>query len=202
MLYGKAGLAWADGKTRATPNGGVDLPGSGESGVEWGWTVGGGVERTVTPRWTVKAEYGFISFGDESFAAPVSRFQTNPPTPVLVSAPSARSDVSTDIHLFEIGMNYKLGPVSVQQTGWGVGSDLQPSAGTVAVAGVRYVHGWGQCHKDLGLARHGLAALASRLTYDDSGINGWGGLCAGRYLVRPHDQGRRRHRLGARAPER
>ncbi len=43
------------------------LPGTEESGVQWGWTVGDGVERAIAPRWTLKAEYGFLSFGDEGF---------------------------------------------------------------------------------------------------------------------------------------
>jgi outer membrane protease len=41
---------------------------------------------------------------------------------------------------------------------------------TEITAGVRYVHGWGQFHKDLGISS--VASLASRLTYDSTGTDG------------------------------
>lgn len=170
LLFGKAGLAWAHSEVEARPNGGEGLPGTRDSGVEWGWTVGGGVERAVSPRWTVKAEYGFLSF-DQSLTAPASHFQTAPPGPAITGTPAARTDIAHDIHQFKLGMNYKLGG------GGGVHAETQHAAGWSApgltlTAGVRYVYGWGQFHKDLGLQKRGLTALASRLTYDNEPING------------------------------
>jgi opacity protein-like surface antigen len=55
LLFGKAGLAWTHLDLHAKPNGGGGLPGTEESGVQWGWIVGGGVERAIAPRWTLKA---------------------------------------------------------------------------------------------------------------------------------------------------
>jgi len=44
--------------------------------------------------------------------------------------------------------------------------------GVTLTAGMRYVYGWGQFHKNLGLPHRGVRSLASRLTYDNSPING------------------------------
>lgn len=177
LVYGKAGLAWRHGEIDVTPNGGIGRPGTEESGVQWGWTVGAGIERAIAPRWTVKAEYGFLAFDDEGFAAPASLFQPAPPLGAFDPVAGARTDISTDIHQFKLGMNYALGGVSSQAERDAGGKSLSPGAevpakGTELKVGVRYVHGWGQFHKDLGLQRRGLAALASRLTYDNDDING------------------------------
>ena len=170
LIFGKAGLAWTHTEIEARPNGGVGLPGTRASGVEWGWTIGGGVERAVSPRWTVKAEYDFLSF-DQSLTAPASRFQTAPPGPAMAGTPAAGTDASHDIHQFKVGMNYKLG--AAQDANFAPREASLPTApGTTLTAGVRYVYGWGQFHKDLGIQGRGLTSLASRLTYDNEPING------------------------------
>jgi opacity protein-like surface antigen/outer membrane protease len=176
LVYGKAGLAWLHGEVDATPNGDIGKPGTDESGVQWGWTVGAGIERAIAPRWTVKAEYGFLAFDDQGFTAPSSRLQFEPPRGELVSVPAARSDISHDIHQFKLGMNYGFGGYSEAGHGGG-GKSLSPNTGvptqgTTFTIGARYVYGWGQFHKDLGLHRRGVAGLASRLTYDNDDISG------------------------------
>ena len=37
----------------------------------WGYTVGGGVERKIGPRWSVKVEYLYYALQDQSFGEPV-----------------------------------------------------------------------------------------------------------------------------------
>lgn len=171
LLYGKAGLAWAYGDLHAKPNGGVGLPGTGGSFTEWGWTVGGGVERAIAPRWTLKAEYSFLGFDDQGLTAPASLFQSAPPEGQLAPSPAARTYVSQDIHVFKLGMNYRLGG------GGSLWQDVlsppkEAPRGTEIAAGVRYVHGWGQFHKDLGIPGGGLTSLASRLTYENTDTDG------------------------------
>lgn len=168
LVFGKAGLAWAHSRTDATPNGGGGLAGTGNSGVDWGWTVGGGVEHAVTPRWTVKAEYDFLSFA-QSFVAPSSILQIAPPGPASAPVGASRTDISQDIHQFKVGMNYRFGAAqpAVKTTQRSV-----PSKAVTLTAGVRYVYGWGQFHKDLGIQHIRLTSLASRLTYDNSPVNG------------------------------
>ncbi|WP_159079853.1 outer membrane beta-barrel protein [Methyloceanibacter sp. wino2] len=179
LLYGKAGLAWATGDLQAIPNGGLQVPGTAESGTEWGWTVGGGVERALSPRWTVKAEYGFLSF-DQGFVAPSSRVQPRPPQPGFEAAPSARTDLSQNVHLIKLGVNYRLGPAAEMAAG--ASGDSASTQGTLArdtmapgyalTTGARYVYGWGQFHKDLGIPNQGLGSLASRLTYENTDTHG------------------------------
>lgn len=171
LVYGKAGLAFAHGELHAKPNGGVGLPGTGGDFSDWGWTVGGGLERAVAPRWTLKAEYGFLSFDGQRFTAPASLFQATSPGGALSPAAAARTHVTQDIHQFKLGMNYRLG---------GGGSLLQDvlsppkdaAQATELKAGIRYVHGWGQFHKDLGIPHRGLTSLASRLTYENTDTDG------------------------------
>ena len=135
------------------------------------------IERAITPHWTVKAEYGFLAFDDKGFAAPASEFQPAPPLGAFDSVAGARTDLSADIHQFKLGMDYALGEVPSEARQELGGKSLSahpeiPARGTSLTVGARYVYGWGQFHKDLGLQRRGLAALASRLTYDNSDISG------------------------------
>ena len=38
-----------------------------DSGTHAGWTVGAGAEMALTPNWSVKAEYLYLSFAERSF---------------------------------------------------------------------------------------------------------------------------------------
>jgi opacity protein-like surface antigen len=173
LLYGKAGLAWEHFKADATVNGGFGLGRASTSGLDAGWTVGGGVERAVSPSWSLKAEYDFLSFGGQGFTAPASVQQING---AMINTAARATDISQDIHRFKIGMNYHLGGDTSQGDGFlsafAPGGPAPAPAGTEIEAGVRYVRGWGQFHKDLGLQGMGVSGLASRLTYDGSGTDG------------------------------
>ena len=63
LIYGTGGYAWADTKLTATALG---LTAS-ESHVLNGWTAGAGVEVMFAPKWSVKAEYLYRSFGSQNF---------------------------------------------------------------------------------------------------------------------------------------
>jgi outer membrane immunogenic protein len=65
LLYGTGGLAIADTKVSAT-NGVVALS---DSNTKAGWTAGAGIEWMFMPRWSLKAEYLFRSFGSQTFFA-------------------------------------------------------------------------------------------------------------------------------------
>ncbi|MEG6508322.1 outer membrane beta-barrel protein [Methyloligella sp. 2.7D] len=173
LVYGKAGLAFAHYELAAKPNGGLGLPASRESDVAWGWTIGGGLERALTPRWSVKAEYGYLSF-DESFRAPASLQQTAPPSGGYSGLAGAGTDNDLGIHQFKLGMNYKLGAPAGDFPD--APSAMTAPGGYVLTLGTRYVYGWGQFHKDLGLQKRGLTSLASRLTYENESTHGWEGF--------------------------
>jgi opacity protein-like surface antigen len=171
LLYGKAGLAWAHGALEAIPNAGLGLANTRDGGTQWGWTVGAGLERAIAPRWTVKAEYAFLAF-DESIVAPASQFQHVPPLGALTAFPSARAGISQDVHVFKLGMNYRLsGAASASNETFPHEAPISPTR-TEIQAGARYVHGWGQFHKDLGIPGLGIRSLASRLTYETDGVDG------------------------------
>ena len=178
LLFGEAGLAWAHTEIDATANDQFGSPTTRSQGVRWGWTLGAGAERAVSSRWSLRAEYDFLSFSGQDFASPASGIQTVPsPSPTLANAASRSTHVDQHLHLFKLGMNYRFSD--------GDGDDhddfvsaLMPTKlpraprRTRVTAGVRYVHGWGQFHKDLGIQNSGVTSLASRLTYDDLSTDG------------------------------
>jgi opacity protein-like surface antigen len=174
LVFGKAGLATAHSEIDATPNGGSGLTGTSASDWRWGWVLGAGVERAILPRWTVKAEYDFLGFDDERFTAPGSEVQNAPPAGPLTATPVTGTSVSQDIHQFKIGVNYRFAADNSfdQETPRLLPEERVPANRTEYKAGMRYVHGWGQFHKDLGVSNKGVTSLASRLTYDSPGIDG------------------------------
>ena len=172
LLYGKAGGAWSYGSVDATTNGDPGFPTTGTSRVHWGWMLGAGIERAISQRWSLKAEYDFLSFGDQGLSTPISDFQSVPSSDPNLMTPmaSTATDFSQDTHLFKIGLNYRLHNTATEA------GDLPPAprpiAGTTLEIGARYVYGWGRFQKDLGIQGEGLTSLASRLTYSDMKTNG------------------------------
>jgi outer membrane immunogenic protein len=63
LIYGTGGYAWADTKLTASVLG---LTAS-ESHVLDGWTAGAGVEVMFAPKWSLKAEYLYRSFGGTNY---------------------------------------------------------------------------------------------------------------------------------------
>lgn len=167
FIYGKAGAAWAYGNTDAIPNGGFLLPGSGASGMTWGWTLGAGAEQALDANWSLRAEYDFTSFGNAGLMAPASEIATAPN--VSVPFPGAATHFSQDLQTLKLGLNYRFGERAAYL--------LDPPPVEVVhrfeiEAGARYVYGWGRFQKDLGIQNQGDASLASRLTYDGMTTNG------------------------------
>jgi high affinity Mn2+ porin len=101
LAYGTGGFAWTyDQLTRTqiagAPVGGSALPGTVEQQYLWrlGWSVGGGVEVPVTPKWTAKVEYLLTDFGSSSVTFPAGAQQFN-------------SDML--MQSVRLGLNYHLG---------------------------------------------------------------------------------------------
>ena len=69
LLYAKGGVAFAHSHLDASVNNQFDGGGIpavttlASSATTTGWTVGIGVERALTPAWSVKAEYDYLDFG-------------------------------------------------------------------------------------------------------------------------------------------
>lgn len=62
LVYATGGLAWADWTNSFVP----DSTRNSFSDVEWGWTVGGGVETFLNDRLSVKVEYLYLDFGSST----------------------------------------------------------------------------------------------------------------------------------------
>lgn len=72
LLYGTAGLAYGNLEHRFTETRpGVATRSKSKSGVEAGWTVGGGLEYGVSSKLTAGLEYLYMSFGDSKLGFPV-----------------------------------------------------------------------------------------------------------------------------------
>lgn len=168
LLYGKAGLAWTNTNADAIPNGGFGLPGTSAGGVQWGWTLGAGLEQALGGNWSARAEYDFMSLGNAGMAVPASSSAAVPN--VVVTYPGAASHFSQDLQTLKLGLNYHFG-----------GGEVPPPVlpvvairahGLEVEGGGRYVAGWGRFQKDLGIQDQGDASLASRLTYSGMRTNG------------------------------
>jgi opacity protein-like surface antigen len=173
LLYAKGGAAWAHAETDVRVNGGLGYPGTSADGFRWGYTLGAGAERALNARWSLRAEYDFLSVDGAGFTTPVSGFQAVPDAiGTLVNLPGAASDVALDMHVLKLGVNYRLGESApLIDPDFGLGTLRAPGlAGWELEAGARYVYGWGRFQKDLGGLS--LASLESRLTYENMTTNG------------------------------
>ena len=88
LLYGTAGLALADAKLGASAAG-LNLS---DSQTLTGWTAGAGIEWMFMPRWSVKAEYLYRSFGGQTFFA--------------AQLPPGISTGTLNINSGQVGINY------------------------------------------------------------------------------------------------
>jgi opacity protein-like surface antigen len=175
LLYAKGGAAWVHGETDVLVNGGLGYPGTSVDGFGWGYTLGAGAERALNERWSLRAEYDFLSVDGPSFTTPVSGFQAVPDAiGTLVNVAGAASDVSLDLHVLKFGLNYRLGEgAPLVDPDFGLGTLRAPFPSPWELeAGARYVYGWGRFQKDLGIPGLGQSSLASRLTYEDMTTNG------------------------------
>lgn len=71
LVYAKGGWAFARSEAAVTGVGscgsGVVCPSGGTSDTKNGWTVGGGFESKIGPKWSWRAEAMYAKFGDDNF---------------------------------------------------------------------------------------------------------------------------------------
>lgn len=181
LVYAKGGFAWQHGDVSASRNNNPFLlttrPAvtNSTSRTEPGWTVGAGVEQSLTPAWSVVLEYDFLDFGRQgSVLIPASVFV---PAEEPVEPIAANSNVSSNIHMFKLGLNYKFGQ-DPWASGWGTTVPVIGKAPPVAFApgwelegGGRYWYSWGRFQRDVGVGQGRGRSLVSRLTYDNMTAN-------------------------------
>ncbi len=112
LVFAKGGGAWTSNRVSVVNNHqfeGGEVTNTTNFNA-WGWMVGGGVEHALTPRWSVKAEYNYLDFGDNTIAYPASTLGT--PTPLtLTTVPAGTTKIGEQEHVFKVGVNYHVGAV-------------------------------------------------------------------------------------------
>ena len=184
LVYGKGGFAWQHNDVSVTLNNNFFLPTptTTTSLTQTGWTLGAGVERALTPAWSVKFEYDYMNFGHHGdVTIPASVFG-----PVAIigntaffdAVAPATSRVSSDAHVFKVGVNYKIGQDPWSGFGGPVNEPIYAKAPPRAWApgwefegGGRYWYSWGRFQKDLPGGSND-QSLISRLTYKNTANTG------------------------------
>jgi opacity protein-like surface antigen len=179
LLYIKGGAAFVRNRVDIATNATGDFAGlnpltTSSSFTKVGWTVGTGVEHAITPAWSVKLEYDYISVGGETVATPPGLLQPIPGVGLYDLTPAGTTRVTQNIQQAALGLNYKIGMNPSAQWGLASSASLPRTAPVIALApgwelevGARSWFSSGKFQKDLGTATDpGLAnILNSRLTY-------------------------------------
>lgn len=118
LLYGKGGAAWTNNHLSVNPGnafGATKTALTGDSPVQsdptfshassWGWTVGLGIERSITPAWSLTAEYDYHRFGHAEIMTPGTVSVTT--AGEVTAIPGSTSAVPQDLHVFKLGLNYR-----------------------------------------------------------------------------------------------
>jgi opacity protein-like surface antigen len=181
LIYAKGGAAWLQERVDITTNALLPAMATSFDGVRWGWTVGAGVEKALTPAWSFRLEYDYANFGALSAATPASYFQIFPPFNAYVATPGGTSQVSQNLQTVKLGLNYRIG-VDGDARWQPAASDynLRGATDTGVVPGVEVEIGgrtWyssGRFQKDLGRTsvQSLQNVLVSRLTYDTTAASG------------------------------
>lgn len=181
LIYAKGGAAAMQERIDIHSNR-LIFPATTFDGTRWGWTVGGGVERAITPAWSFRLEYDYASFGALTMATPQSFLQVLPPLDngYLRTAGSTTS-VSQNLQTVKVGLNYKIGvdgearfqPTESDYRLRGT-TDAGVIPGIDIEIGGRTWYSSGRFQKDLGStadqAKQNI--LNSRLTYDTTAASG------------------------------
>jgi outer membrane immunogenic protein len=105
MVYGTGGLAYGDVKTSArffnnSAGGGALGFKDSKSGLEFGYTVGGGVEYAITENISVKTEYLYYDLGD-------TKLNVNRTAAAPAGQTGYKSKFENDGHIVRAGVNYR-----------------------------------------------------------------------------------------------
>ncbi|MGY3605294.1 MULTISPECIES: outer membrane beta-barrel protein [unclassified Bradyrhizobium] len=182
LAYVKGGAAFLSSRFSMTTNA-LDFFGRPEASVDanavqWGWTIGLGVEHALAPAWSMKLEYDYANFGSRDIATPLGGLQTAPLDPAgLVETAGLPTGVRQDSHVVKLGVNYRPGVDASR--GWdnrlAALLTATPSvSGWSAEVGARYWYSSGRYQNDLGMSTDQPLqnALISRLTYETTGHSG------------------------------
>src|SRR6201994_1319797 len=110
LVYVKGGGAWLNDRIDITTNGLYPPQNTNLEAARFGWTVGTGVERALTPAWSLRLEYDYAKFGDLNTDTPASFRKVIPGSPfAYVPTASGTTTTNLDMHHVKLGLNYKIG---------------------------------------------------------------------------------------------
>lgn len=178
LLYAKGGFAAMHQDVEATTNGILPVRESNVSSTRIGWLAGAGVERALTPAWSLKLEYNYMDFGTDQVVKPATFRQVIPGADAYVAVPAGLSDTRHMTHAVKLGVNLKFNEDS--RATWKPsdseyalkGPIVAHGAGAVVEVGTRAWYSFGRHQKDLGGINLSQNLLVSRLTYDTSAASG------------------------------
>jgi opacity protein-like surface antigen/outer membrane protease len=145
LLYAKGGLAFVHnnidihvGGNAGFGNGGPINIAPATSSSYWraGGTVGGGIERALTPAWSFRVVYDYLRFADATVATP----PTVRRVPPLEDVPGSTTNVGQDLHHAKVSLNYRLG--ADPWAGWPSAAPAYPVKGPVYKASPGWTPGW------------------------------------------------------------
>jgi opacity protein-like surface antigen len=179
LLYGKAGIAGMQEQIDIATNAIIPPLATSFEGMRWGWTIGAGLEKALTPAWSIKAEYDYANFGGVNVATPASFLQVLPPFNAYLSTPGSTTSASQGVQTFKLGLNLKLGedinarwdPPASDYHLRGA-SDMPYIQDLEIETGGRVWYSSGTFQKDLGSATNQAQqdVLNSRLSYSSSAV--------------------------------
>jgi opacity protein-like surface antigen len=180
LIYAKGGAAWLDEQIGITTNALLPQTSTSFDGLRWGWTAGAGIEKALTPAWSIRFEYDYARFGDLGVATPASFFQTSFPFNYAATSGGTAS-TSQSLQSVKVGLNLKLGEDMYSQ--WEPPASDYRLRGTTEAAyipeaqievGGRTWYSSGRFQKDLGATTSQTQqdVLNSRLTYDTTSLSG------------------------------
>jgi opacity protein-like surface antigen/outer membrane protease len=180
LVYAKGGFAWQHNDASVTLNNNFFFAPQTvtTSLTQTGWTLGAGVERALTPAWSVKFEYNYMNFGHhDDVTIPLSAF--GPIGNSFFGVSPATSRVSSDAHVFKVGVNYHVGQdpwsapfgVSANSPMYAKAPPRAWAPGWEFEGGGRYWYSWGRFQKDLPGGSND-QSLISRLTYKNTANTG------------------------------
>lgn len=175
LFYLKAGPAWMHSFATINDNGIKpieNVTSSQKTYSVWGEMVGIGIERALSPAWTVAIDYGFLHFNSPKIDIPISvELDTEKSFSTIEGA---RTNINHSFQLLSLGINYKIGEdpfASWERSKNDSTSQDRLNNGWQFEVGTRYWFSNGRYQKDLTFSDSVSLQnnLVSRLTYQTSG---------------------------------